>query len=179
MLIHSIIGIFISFTLIVNVSSRRNSVDLPCKEVSDFELKTNTQYQTCCVHDGDDEYFVQWERTDEALNANCYENNCMQYVSLDTVVNFWKIHYCDARKTFGKAWPTLMILLWIPFICMLFFCLASTADVFFVPTLQQLSELLELSPSVAGATLLALANGAPDFFVGIAGVLGNDQTELS
>ena len=83
------------------------------------------------------------------------------------------------RWTFkGKAWPSMMIILWIPGSLFLFTLIGSTADVFFVPTLEQLATVMQLSPSVAGATLIALANGAPDFFCSIAGMSGNEQTGL-
>ena len=40
--------------------------------------------------------------------------------------------------------------------------LTSTARVFFVPPIEFLSKKLNLSPDIAGITLLALGNGAPD-----------------
>jgi sodium/potassium/calcium exchanger 6 len=45
--------------------------------------------------------------------------------------------------------------------------LASTADIFFVPPLEYLSDKLKLSPDIAGITLLALGNGAPDVMTAI------------
>jgi sodium/potassium/calcium exchanger 6 len=42
--------------------------------------------------------------------------------------------------------------------------LASTADNFLVVQLETLSDYLHLSPEVAGVTLLAFGNGAPDIF---------------
>ena len=51
------------------------------------------------------------------------------------------------------------------------------ADNFFVPPLNLLSEKLQLSPSIAGITLLAIGNGAPDVFTAYAG-LKQDDIEL-
>ena len=46
--------------------------------------------------------------------------------------------------------------------------LASTADVFLIPQLNYISNLLQLKPDVAGVTLLAFGNGAADVFTGVA-----------
>lgn len=56
--------------------------------------------------------------------------------------------------------------------------LASTADNFFVIELQTLSTMLALSDDVAGVTLLALGNGAPDVFTAVVG-LGQDDFQLA
>ncbi|EDV27705.1 uncharacterized protein TRIADDRAFT_53673 [Trichoplax adhaerens] len=44
------------------------------------------------------------------------------------------------------------------------------ADNYFVPPLNFLSEKLKLSPSIAGITLLAIGNGAPDVFTAYAAI---------
>lgn len=54
---------------------------------------------------------------------------------------------------------TLGLVLWLLVVFML---LSSTADLFFVPTLEKLSNDMGLSEEVAGITLLALGNGMPD-----------------
>ena len=63
--------------------------------------------------------------------------------------------------------PFALIFL-IPWLLMLLLALGSTADNFLMPQLNYLSELLRLRPDVAGVTLLAFGNGAPDVFTAIA-----------
>ena len=46
----------------------------------------------------------------------------------------------------------------------LMYILTSSADEYLSPSLEFLTEKLKLSESVAGVTLLALGNGAPDVF---------------
>ena len=53
----------------------------------------------------------------------------------------------------------VLLVLWLLVLILL---LASTADIFFVPPMEFLSDKLKLSPDIAGITLLALGNGAPD-----------------
>ncbi len=52
-----------------------------------------------------------------------------------------------------------LTVLWIGVVFMLMF---TASDRFFCPAMELLSEYMRLSPAVAGATLLALGNGAPD-----------------
>lgn len=67
------------------------------------------------------------------------------------------------REVFSYALFTLILLL-------LFQLLLTTAERFFCPSLQLISEYLHLSPAVAGATLLAFGNGAPDLFTQLAAI---------
>ena len=63
------------------------------------------------------------------------------------------------------VWQGTYFLVFVLLILLLLLCislLASTADNFFVPPMEYLSEKLKLSPDIAGITLLALGNGAPD-----------------
>jgi hypothetical protein len=78
--------------------------------------------------------------------------------------SYLHMYYC----TIG-AGPVAIILLSL-ILCLMFILLGSTAEDFFCPALSGLSEMLGLRPRVAGVTLLALGNGAPDVFSIIASV---------
>jgi Ca2+/Na+ antiporter len=52
----------------------------------------------------------------------------------------------------------------------MFIALAIVCDEFFVPTLSVLTEKLEISDDVAGATFMAAGGSAPEFFTAVIGV---------
>ena len=73
----------------------------------------------------------------------------------------------------GSSIATLLLLaLWL---VILIYALGTTADVYLIPQLNYLSAFLKLSPDVAGVTLLAFGNGAPDVFTGIAVATHSDE----
>ncbi|XP_075145562.1 mitochondrial sodium/calcium exchanger protein-like [Haematobia irritans] len=57
----------------------------------------------------------------------------------------------------------------------LFLILGSTADGFFCPSLKVLSAMLNLNENVAGVTLLAFGNCAPDMITSITGLRGESR----
>ena len=57
----------------------------------------------------------------------------------------------------------------------LFVALGITADAFFVPALTHISDNLHLSDNVAGVTLVALGNGAPDIFSAVAAFTADEE----
>ena len=76
------------------------------------------------------------------------------------------MYYCTygrIAKFFGTVTEVMILVL-------MFLLLGSTSEEFFCPALASLSEMLGLQPRVAGVTLLALGNGAPDVFSIIASV---------
>ena len=67
--------------------------------------------------------------------------------------------YCDAEGR--EALALFGLCLWLVLLLSL---LGTTAEVFFIDQLDFMSRRLRLSDDVAGATLMALGNGAPDVF---------------
>ena len=55
-------------------------------------------------------------------------------------------------------------------VCYMFLGLAIICDDFFVPSLHQISKILQISDDVAGATFMAAGGSAPELFVSIIGV---------
>ena len=98
------------------------------------------------------------------LNHAGYGNEC-EYVKnrsgclSGTLIEYLQYYYCSDPKFHVVG--LVFLVLWI---LSLFYALGNTAADYFCPSLEELSDLLNLPPTVAGVTLLPLGNGAPDVF---------------
>jgi len=89
--------------------------------------------------------------------------------SSDTFDSVFGFNYLLLYECHSSYLTLLLALMLLP---LAFYLLGSTADAFFAPTLGNVCERLKLSPELAGVTLLALGNGAPDVFASIASFTG-------
>ncbi|KAI3988496.1 hypothetical protein MKX01_026310 [Papaver californicum] len=83
-------------------------------------------------------------------------------------IDYLQLFYCILRSI-----PIIGYIILILWLVVLFYLLGSTADDYFVPSLKSLSNVLKLTPTMAGVTFLSFGNGAPDVFSSIVSFMGN------
>ncbi|CAK7341565.1 unnamed protein product [Dovyalis caffra] len=96
-----------------------------------------------------------------------YKSKCMYIKShigcrSKGYINYLQIFYCTCGQS--PILGHVILLIWL---VVLFYLLGNTAAQYFCLSLESLSKLLKLSPTIAGVTLLSLGNGAPDVFSSI------------
>ncbi|KAK9079258.1 hypothetical protein SSX86_000928 [Deinandra increscens subsp. villosa] len=75
-------------------------------------------------------------------------------------INYLRIFYCNFSSPFSQL-GFVILLIWL---VILFYILSNTASEYFCPAVEHLSRSLNLSPAIAGTTLLPLGNGSTDVF---------------
>ena len=68
------------------------------------------------------------------------------------------MYYCTFEENLA-SW--ILFALWF---FLLIWLLGDTAETYFSPALEKISKRFNMSPTLAGVTLLAFGNGAPDVF---------------
>eukprot|EP00731_Ephydatia_muelleri_P037171 Em0408g1a len=91
------------------------------------------------------------------------------------LVNYVEFVFCVVPT---KLVPLAMVFLFL-WLLYLFVFLATTAQEFFCPSLQIMSEVMRLSQNVAGVTLLAFGNGAPDIFSSVSAIMQRDDKKAN
>merc|ERR1719440_1064640 len=75
---------------------------------------------------------------------------------------------CDSYLVLHYQYVSMALLIWGIFY--MFWGLAIVCDDYFVESLEDISEALNLSPDVAGATFMAAGSSAPELFTSLMGV---------
>lgn len=74
------------------------------------------------------------------------------------IIPYLEMYYCGPTK--DAKWATwIFFVLWL---LVLFYLLGTSADSYFCQSLDLIADGLKMSPELAGLTILALGNGAPD-----------------
>lgn len=84
----------------------------------------------------------------------------------ESLIQYTIFIYCGL----GPQLVPLAIIILIFWLLMLFVSLAVVADNFFCPSLEVIAIVMHMSENIAGVTLLAFGNGAPDVFSAISAV---------
>ncbi|RHY46633.1 hypothetical protein DYB30_001247 [Aphanomyces astaci] len=96
----------------------------------------------------------------------CSCANATRVSSVDAL----SFHYCNMH-----AHPQASVLLLCVMLCLMFYIVADTTSRFLVPAVTYIASASKMDPSVAGATLLAFANGMPDLISAIASFSGHSK----
>ncbi|KXS16791.1 hypothetical protein M427DRAFT_144609 [Gonapodya prolifera JEL478] len=90
-----------------------------------------------------------------------------------SLLNYAGFYYCVMGGQHALA--LVLLIVWLLYVFLIF---STAVSSFFVPNIQWLTKALSLSETVAGVTLAALGNGAPDIFSSVAAFANGGTNEL-
>ena len=94
----------------------------------------------------------------------------------DRLIDYLGFRYCTlGDDTAAVVFGTALLVVWL---VALFYILGEAAESHFCPMLSEISSALRMSPDLAGMSILAFGNGAPDVFSSIAAFQQNNVDVL-
>lgn len=121
------------------------------------------------IKPGSCEEFEKLEDDEAKCSYLMNENPC----SSQGYIDYLHLFYCVLGDCPSLGYTVLALSL-----LLLFYLLGNTASTYFCSSLESLSTILSLPPTVAGVTLLSLGNGAPDAFATIASFASSGVGEV-
>ena len=109
----------------------------------------------------------------ELFSSNSSFNLCECLNKYTGEIDYFSLYYFNYCVVNNRPWLTWPILIIILLLC--FYFISTTGNDYLAETLGIISEKLKLSQNLAGLTLLALGNTAPDVAVAIVSGEGSDQ----
>lgn len=102
--------------------------------------------------------FIEEVSTRRLSSFGPFTTACQKYSTDGAHTLLYNIENAGAGYAIAMLFATLYVFAGLGMIC----------DEFFVPALEELSDVLKLSPDVAGATFLAAGSSAPELFTSVA-----------
>lgn len=123
------------------------------------------------LDDGGDNCSQVRDLHSRAEQCEWVQNNCSNETGL---FPYLQLYYCSAASI---EWLVYIVL--FGWMVVLFVLIGDVAEIFLSASLERIAEMHRMSPSLAGVTLLALANGCSDLATIIAGILSAGSSAIS